>query len=296
MKCDPKCAKTFPSIEHVIRSFLPRGDVTGAVFLPDNTGQHINPTVSLRSASVTFATLREAANAVSWMHGRFYGGKQIRVRWEGEAFARKLRRPGQAPGRLDYGQGQPRPMRGETSLPVHVPQQTPMLSMGSLSDTMQPPFQMIPQLQSRANQPSVYPGNPRAEVLPTIPDISLGGNKLLPLMEERYNSHLPGPARRGSAFSDRSYESAFPTALTPMSWTGSENKTAPPSPGSFTPFSPILGDETESQQKVETDVLGILAGLSCEDDEEEENVEWEGAKKVKDYGPIGKERVSMAAA
>jgi hypothetical protein len=121
------------------------------------------------------------------------------------------------------------------------------------------------------------------------------------------NSQLSTPQRSDidrnpSPASNRSFEGVFPTALTPMSWSGiSENKTAPPSPGPFTPFSPIQDNEgfEGTQIQEENDVLGILAGLTCDDDDredegEEEKMVWAGSEVAKDYGPIGQERRNSA--
>ena len=85
-----------------------------------------------------------------------------------------------------------------------------------------------------------------------------------------------------------------------MSWSGlsENNKTAPSSPVPFTPFSPMMNADEGfdgTQMKEENDVLGILAGLTCDDEgEDEEKMMWAGTEIVKDYGPIGQERRNSA--
>lgn len=120
---------------------------------------------------------------------------------------------------------------------------------------------------------------------------------------DNFRLNTPQRSDMPSTASDRSFEGVFPTALTPMSWSGiSENRTAPPSPGSFAPFSPIVDNDEGgfdgAQMKEENDVLGILAGLTCDDEEaegEEEKMIWKGAEVAKDFGPIGQERRNSAA-
>ena len=346
-----QCVKAFPTIDHVIRGFLPRGDVTGATFLPDLVGETVNSHNLARSASVTFNTLREAANAVSWMHGRFYGGKQIRVRWEGEGFARKARRPN-APVRLDFsppsfqgGQGYMDSNRNSLPLILQTPPITPFKARIPGCESITPDLQMeqnhqrlqLLQLQLRQQNidskqnhffhPISHDAKNTIEHRRLNPPSSgqwtaLGASHhgAGDLMQQRPNPStgqlrvppFDGTPNRKSqpvsysfdsfpaplTSSELSFEGAFPTALTPVSWTGSENKTtSPPSPGTFTPFSPIVDNEgfDTPQIKEENDVLGILAGLSCDDDTEEEKMLWEGLEGAKDFGPIGQERRNSVA-
>jgi hypothetical protein len=325
--------------------------VTGATFLPDLAGETVNSNNLTRSASITFNTLREAANAVSWMHGRFYGGKQIRVRWEGEGFARKARRPN-APVRLDFSppssQGGPGYMGSDRdSLPLilQTPPITPYKARIPGYEPITPDLQMVQnhqhlqmlQLQQRQqnidlhkNQffhPISHDTNKTIEHRRLNPPSSsqwqvLGGNhdRTGDVFQHQPNSstgqlRVPPfdgtPSQKSQSLtysfdsfpapltsSEMSFEGAFPTALTPVSWTGSENKTtSPPSPGTFTPFSPIVDSEgfDTPQIKEENDVLGILAGLSCDDDAEEEKMLWEGLEGAKDFGPIGQERRNSVA-
>ena len=342
--------KAFTTIDHVIRGFLPRGDVTGATFLPDLAGDTVNSNSLTRSASVTFNTLREAANAVSWMHGRFYGGKQIRVRWEGEGFARKSRRPN-APVRLDFNPptfqgGQSYTSSGHESLPMilQTPPITPYKARIPAYESMNPDLQMIqnqqrlqmlqlqqqqqnidsPQKQffhpisNQFNKPNEHrslnlPSSGHWQVLSgnydragavfqhqpvsSIDQLRVPPFDGAPNQKSKSTSHSFDSYPAPLTSSEMSFEGAFPTALTPVSWTGSENKTtSPPSPGTFTPFSPIVDTEgfDAPQIKEENDVLGILAGLSCDDDAEEEKMLWEGLE-AKDFGPIGQERRNSVA-
>jgi hypothetical protein len=348
--------------------------VTGATFLPDNSGLPSHENALTRSASVTFKTIREAANAVSWMHSRFYGGKQIKVRWEGEGFPRKVRRTN-APVRLDFGSAlgmgpgiSSAPYSsGQASFALPTPPITPFENRMSyfgnndppqtqrgpvqgFDQQVQGPFQLQQshlQKPTQSQQPfQAQPFHEQAIGLSQAHQQSLA-DQFLPFMQQRYNttlapqtpsdpsasynnsrphsslqvqnhvlassasslgnSQLSTPQRSDidrnpSPASNRSFEGVFPTALTPMSWSGiSENKTAPPSPGPFTPFSPIQDNEgfEGTQIQEENDVLGILAGLTCDDDDredegEEEKMVWAGSEVAKDYGPIGQERRNSA--
>lgn len=283
-----QCVKAFPTIDSVIRGFLPRGDITGATFLPDNaSGESINQITYTRSASVTFATLPEASNAVSWMHGRFYGGKQIRVRFEGEPFARRLKRPC-APAHLGI-QDQARYIG---------PNGTPHPGQGLLTPLSQwstPPVTPLdPPTPGSSAQSSQFPN-----AMEHAPSDSLGQpSAVRPPVQYDFL-----PPRRDSAQSDKPNDTSVPMSLTPLSalsWSGSEFKprSMPPDRNpskDSSPFASSLVTNEDIQLNEENDVLGILAGLSCDDDDVDDVVWQRQQSQAENFGPIGQGRSATGA-